>query len=99
MAQGAMEMQTTPDERAFASEAAESETQPPSEIQSLAEFVEGQDRERRRVEFKASLDEARALMARGELLTITRETVWKLAEQVNARARERLRTQAAAPQH
>jgi hypothetical protein len=97
MAQGAMEMQTTPDERAFASEAAESETQPPSEIESLAEFVEGQDRER--VEFKASLDEARALMARGELLTITRETVWKLAEQVNARARERLRTRAAAPQH
>jgi hypothetical protein len=93
-----MEMQQTP-ERTFASDAVENEAQPPSEVETLAAFVEGQDRERRRVEFKASLDEARALMARGEMLTITRDTVWKLAAQVNARARERLRTQKAAPQH
>lgn len=91
-------MQQTQDERTFASEAAQNEAEPPSEVESLEAFVEGQDRERRRVEFKASLDEARALMARGEVLTITRETVWKLAAQVNARARERLRGQAA-PQH
>jgi tRNA A37 threonylcarbamoyladenosine synthetase subunit TsaC/SUA5/YrdC len=94
-----MEMQQTQDERTFASEAAPSETEPPSEVESLEAFVEGQDRERRRVEFKASLDEARALMARGEVLAITRETVWKLAAQVNARARERLRGPKAAPQH
>jgi len=92
-------MLETPDERTFASEAAESEAPPPGEVETLEAFVEGQDRERRRVEFKASLDEARALMARGEMLTITRDTVWKLAAQVNARARERLRTQKAAPQH
>lgn len=92
-------MQQTQDERTFSSEAAPSEAQPPSEVETLAAFVEGTDRERRRVEFKASLDEARALMARGEMLTITRDTVWKLAAQVNARARERLRTQKAAPQH
>ncbi len=91
-------MLETPDERTFASEAAESEAPPPSEIETLAAFVEERDRERRRIEFKASLDEARALMARGEMLTITRETVWKLAAQVNARARERLRGQAAPQQ-
>ncbi len=92
-------MQQTPEQQTFASEAAQSEAQPPSEVETLAAFVEGTDRERRRIEFKASLDEARALMARGEMLAITRETVWKLAAQVNARARERLRGPKAAPQH
>jgi Arc/MetJ-type ribon-helix-helix transcriptional regulator len=48
------------------------------------------ERERRRDEILAAVDVAEASLARGEGITITRESMRELAEDVNRRGRERL---------
>jgi hypothetical protein len=49
-----------------------------------------EDRERRRIEFLATLDDARASLARGEGRVITQESMLKLAAEVRERGRARL---------
>ena len=55
-----------------------------------------EERERRRIEFLASLDEAEASIARGEGIEITPESIRALAEDTKKRGRERLAAQLAA---
>jgi hypothetical protein len=49
-----------------------------------------EERERRRVEFRATLDEARASLARGEGRPITQESIRELSAEVRERGRARL---------
>jgi len=48
------------------------------------------ERERRRMAFLATLDDARASLARGEGLIVTQETMRQLATEVRERGRARL---------
>jgi Arc/MetJ-type ribon-helix-helix transcriptional regulator len=85
-----MEVQLTSDQRAFARHAMET-----GRLQSEAEAVEEalalwEERERRRVEFRATLAEARASLARGEGREITQESMRELSAEVRARGRARL---------
>ena len=73
-----MEVQLTSDQKAFARRAVES-----GRLQSEEEAVQQalalwEGRERRRVEFLATLDEARASLARGEGREITPESMQQL---------------------
>jgi hypothetical protein len=49
-----------------------------------------EERERRRLEFLAALDRARASLARGEGRVITQESMQQLAAEVKERGRARL---------
>jgi Arc/MetJ-type ribon-helix-helix transcriptional regulator len=85
-----MEVQLTSDQRAFALRAVEagrlgSEKDAVEEALALWE-----ERERRRVEFRATLDEARASLARGEGRPITQESMRELSAEVRERGRARL---------
>ena len=85
-----MEVQLTSDQKAFARRAVES-----GRFQSEAEAVQEalalwEERERRRVAFLATLDDARAALARGEGRTITQESMRDLAAEVRDCGRARL---------
>ena len=85
-----MEVQLTADQRAFARRAVES-----GRFRSEKDAVEEalalwEERERRRVAFLATLDEARASLARGEGRVITQESMRELAAEVRDRGRDRL---------
>jgi putative addiction module CopG family antidote len=85
-----MEVQLTSDQRAFARRAVES-----GRFQSEAEAVNEalarwEERERRRIAFLATLDDARAALARGEGRVITPESMRDLAAEVRERGRARL---------
>jgi Arc/MetJ-type ribon-helix-helix transcriptional regulator len=85
-----MEVRLTPDQVAFARRAMET-----GRLQSEEEAVEEalalwEERERRRVEFRATLDEARASLARGEGREITQESMRELSAEVRERGRARL---------
>jgi len=49
-----------------------------------------EERERRRIEFRATIDQARASLARGEGRAITQESMRELSAQVRERGRARL---------
>jgi Arc/MetJ-type ribon-helix-helix transcriptional regulator len=85
-----MEVQLTSDQKAFARRAVEtgrfhSEEEAVQEALALWE-----DRERGRLAFLATLDEARASLSRGEGRVITQESIRELADQVRERGRARL---------
>ena len=85
-----MEVELTSDQRAFARHAVET-----GRLHSEEDAVEEalalwEERERRRVEFRATLDEARASLARGEGRPITQESMRELSAEVSARGRARL---------
>ena len=85
-----MEVQLTSDQKAFARRAVES-----GRFRSEEDAVEEalalwEERERRRVAFLATLDEARASLARGEGRVITQESMRELAAEVRDRGRDRL---------
>ncbi len=85
-----MEVQLTTDQRAFARRAVEmgrlgSEEEAIQEALALWE-----DRERRRLVLLATLDDARASLARGEGRVITKEFMRELAAEVRERGRARL---------
>ena len=85
-----MEVQLTPDQKAFVRQAIESgglarEEDAVKEALSLWE-----ERERRRLEILAAVDEAEASLARGEGRIITQESMRELAESVKERGRARL---------
>ena len=56
-----------------------------------------EERERQRVEFLATLDDAKASLARGEGRVITEQSVRDLAEEVKQRGRARLAAQQSQP--
>ena len=85
-----MEVELTSDQRAFARKAVEVgrlEREEDAVAEALALWEE---RERRRVEFSSTLDEARASLARGEGREITQESMRALSAEVRERGRARL---------
>ena len=85
-----MEVQLTPDQKAFIKHAIEAgrfnhEEDALKEALSLWEECE-----RQRVEFLASLNDASASLVRGEGRTITEQSMRELAEEVKQRGRARL---------
>jgi putative addiction module CopG family antidote len=85
-----MEVQLTSDQKAFARRAVES-GRFRSEEEAIQEALAlWEERERRRVAFLATLDDARASLARGEGRVITRESMRELAAEVRERGRARL---------
>jgi Arc/MetJ-type ribon-helix-helix transcriptional regulator len=85
-----MEVELTSDQKVFVRHAVEA-----GRLQSEEEAVQQalalwEDHERRRVEFLATLDEARASLARGEGREITQESMQQLSTQVRERGRARL---------
>jgi Arc/MetJ-type ribon-helix-helix transcriptional regulator len=85
-----MEVELTSDQKAFARNAVEAgrlEREEDAVVEALALWEE---RERRRVEFRATLDEARASLARGEGREITQESMRELSAEVKERGRARL---------
>ena len=86
----AMDVHLTPDQKAFARRAIES-----GRLHSEEDAVEEalalwEERERQRVEFLLTLDEARASLARGEGRVITQESMQQLASEVKERGRSGL---------
>jgi Arc/MetJ-type ribon-helix-helix transcriptional regulator len=82
-----MEVELTPDQKAFARRAVESGRLHSEEeaVQEALALWEG--RERRRLEFLATLDRSRASLARGEGRAITEESMRELAAEVRERGR------------
>jgi Arc/MetJ-type ribon-helix-helix transcriptional regulator len=92
-----MEVQLTSDQKSFARRAVESgrlHTEEDAVQEALALWEE---RERGRVEFLASIDDARASLARGEGRAITQESMRELAAEVRERGRARLIAELADP--
>ena len=85
-----MDVQLTPDQKAFARRAIESgrlHTEQEAVQEALALWEE---RERQRAEFLLTLDDARASLARGEGRVITQDAMRQLASEVKERGRARL---------
>jgi len=87
---GAMEVQLTADQKAFIRDAIQSgrfhrEEEAVEEALSLWE-----ERERRRMEFAATLNDAKQSLERGEGRLITEESMRELAEDAKQRGRARL---------
>lgn len=85
-----MDVSLTPDQQAFVQRAIET-----GRLQSEQDAVREalalwEERERKRMEFLVSLDEAEASLARGEGRGLTQESVQALAEEVKERGRARL---------
>jgi putative addiction module CopG family antidote len=92
-----MEVHLTPDQKAFVRQAIESgrllrEEDAVKEALSLWE-----ERERRRLEILAAVDEAEASLAGGEGHAITQESMRELAEEVKRRGRARLAAEQRTP--
>jgi Arc/MetJ-type ribon-helix-helix transcriptional regulator len=82
-----MEVQLTSDQRALARRAVEA-----GQLQNEEDAVQEalalwEERERRRIEFRATIDETRASLARGEGREITQESMRQLSAEVKERGR------------
>jgi Arc/MetJ-type ribon-helix-helix transcriptional regulator len=85
-----MDVQLTPDQKAFARRAIESgrlHSEQDAVHEALALWEE---RERQRAQFLLTLDDAKASLARGEGRMITQESMRQLAQEVKERGRARL---------
>jgi Arc/MetJ-type ribon-helix-helix transcriptional regulator len=86
----AMDVQLTPDQKAFARRAIES-GRLHSEQDAVQEALAlWEERERQRAEFLLTLDDAKASLARGDGRIITQESMRQLAQEVKERGRARL---------
>lgn len=85
-----MNVDLTPDQRALVKRAIESGRFSHEEEAVQEALALWEERERRRLEILASLDEAEASLARGEGRPITEESMKALAEDVKQRGRRRL---------
>lgn len=85
-----MEVNFTPDQQAFVHEAIQSGRLHREEEAVEEALALWEDRERRRIEFLALLDEAEASLARGEGIEITPESVRALGEEIKERGRQKL---------
>jgi len=85
-----MDVQLTPDQKAFARRAIES-GRLHSEQDAVQEALAlWEERERQRAEFLLTLDDAKASLARGDGRIITQESMRQLAQEVKERGRARL---------
>jgi putative addiction module CopG family antidote len=85
-----MNVELTPDQRAFVQQAIESGRFSRAEEAVAEALALWEERERRRLEILAMLDEADASLARGEGREITEQSMKTLAEEVKQRGRRRL---------
>lgn len=85
-----MNVDLTPDQRALVKRAIESGRFSHEEEAVQEALALWEERERKRLEILASLDEAEASLARGEGRPITEESMKALAEDVKQRGRRRL---------
>jgi Arc/MetJ-type ribon-helix-helix transcriptional regulator len=85
-----MQVELTPDQRAFVLRAIESGRLRSEEDAVQEALVLWEERERQRIEFLSTLDEARASIARGEGREITQESMQQLAHEVKERGHARL---------
>ena len=85
-----MDVQLTPDQKAFVRQAIESGRLQREEDAVTEALSLWEERERRRLEILAAVDEAEASLARGEGRIVTQESMHELAESVQQRGRARL---------
>jgi len=85
-----MNVELTPDQRAFVQRAIESGRFSREEEAIEEALALWEERERRRLEILAMLDEADASLARGGGREITEESMKALAEEIKERGRRRL---------
>jgi Arc/MetJ-type ribon-helix-helix transcriptional regulator len=85
-----MEIDLTPDQKAFVRQAIESGRILRQEDAVKEALLLWETQERTRIELLAAVDEAEASIAPGEGLPVTRESMRELAEDVKRRGRERL---------
>ena len=85
-----MNVELTPDQRAFVQRAIESGRFSREEEAVQEALALWEERERKRLELLAMLDEADASLARGEGREITDESMKALAEEIKQRGRRRL---------
>lgn len=87
---GAMNVELTPDQRDFVRKAIESGRISGEEEAVQQALALWEERERRRLEILAMLDEADASLARGQGIPVTEESMKALAEDVKREGRRRL---------
>jgi Arc/MetJ-type ribon-helix-helix transcriptional regulator len=87
---GDMEVELTPDQEAFVRQAIRTGRIQRAEDAVTEALLLWEERELLRSEFLASLDDAKASIARGEGIPITQASMRSLADDVNRRGRERL---------
>ena len=92
-----MEVQLTPDQKAFARQAIETGRLQHEEDAVKEALSLWEERERTRAEILSAVDEAEVSLARGEGRTITQESMRELADQVKQRGRARLAAEKTAP--
>jgi putative addiction module CopG family antidote len=85
-----MQVDLTPDQKAFARRAIETGRLHSEEDAVREALALWEERERQRAEFLLTLDDARASLARGEGRAITQESMRQLASEVKERGRARL---------
>jgi Arc/MetJ-type ribon-helix-helix transcriptional regulator len=85
-----MEVQLTPDQKAFVRQAIESGRLHGEEDAIQEALSLWEERERTRAEILAAVDAAEVSLARGEGRAITQESMRKLADEVKQRGRARL---------
>ena len=88
-----MNVDLTPDQRAMVKRAIESGRFTHEEEAVQEALALWEERERRRLEILAALDEAEASLARGEGRPITEDSMKALAEDIKERGRRRLATE------
>jgi len=86
----AMEVQLTPDQKAFVRQAIESGRLRREEDAVQEALALWEDRERTRAEILAAVDRAEASLARGDGRITTQQSMLDLAEEVKQRGRARL---------
>lgn len=91
-----MEISLTADQQAFVRQAIESGRIQREEDAVREALALWEERERKRIEFLASLDDARASLARGEGRDITPESIRELVNEIRERGRARLAAELAA---
>jgi putative addiction module CopG family antidote len=91
-----MNVELTPDQRAFVQKAIESGRFSREEEAVQEALALWQERERRRLEIIAMLDEGDASFARGEGIPITEESVKVLVEEAKQRLRRRIEVERSA---
>jgi putative addiction module CopG family antidote len=90
-----MNVELTADQRAFVQRAIESGRFSREEDAVQEALALWEERERRRLEILAMVDEAEASLARGEGREITEESMKALAEEIKQRGRRRLASERA----
>jgi Arc/MetJ-type ribon-helix-helix transcriptional regulator len=92
-----MEVQLTPDQKAFVRQAIESGRLRREEDAVKEALFLREERERTRAEILAAVDETEASVAQGEGRIITQESMRELAEEVKRRGRARLAAEQQTP--